>query len=208
MSGIFHSAVRRNGSVFEQDNALVIHTDEIVLMGNHDDSRALLVEAHEQIDYLEAHMRVNIARRLVRYDKIGVIRKGAGKSHTLLLAAGELGGIAIHLVRQPDYVEHERDALLNLVLLRAGDAHGERHVVEHGHLGDQAKILEYYAQPAAKIGYFAAGKGAQILIFDYNFSMRGHFLTHHELEEGAFSGAGRADYKDEFALVYLDIDMV
>ena len=193
MSGIFHSAVRRNGSVFEQDNALVIHTDEIVLMGNHDDSRALLVEAHEQIDYLEAHMRVNIARRLVRYDKIGVIRKGAGKSHALLLAAGELGGIAIHLVRQPDYVEHERDALLNFVLLRAGDTHGERHVVEHGHLGDQAKILEYYAQPAAKIGYFAAGKGAQILIFDYNFSMRGHFLTHHELEEGAFSGASHRD---------------
>ena len=142
MGGIFHLSVSGNASVFKDYHPLVIHAHKAVLMRDHDNRGPLPVEPHKQVDNLHAHSRVNIAGGLVRYNKIRIVREGAGKRHTLLFAAGELIGITARLVGKSDYADNIGHTFAYLLLFCADNAHCKRHVVIDGHLGDEPEILE------------------------------------------------------------------
>src|SRR6059058_361586 len=60
----------------------------------------------------------------------------------LALGAGELGGLALAVLRQPDHLERLGRAPRALVLADARDAHPVGDVVEHRHVREQRVVLE------------------------------------------------------------------
>ena len=86
-----------------------------MLMSYHDNGNAKLVDFVKQVDYFKGKFRVNVACRLVRYDKRRRIYKSPCKGNTLLLAAGKLVRFALCLVCKPHKRQHIRNLSLNLL---------------------------------------------------------------------------------------------
>src|SRR5438105_7052688 len=66
-------------------------------VGDLDDGRPLLVEAPEQLHDLASLVGVEVARRLVGQDDLGVRHHRARHAHELLLAARELARVEVLL---------------------------------------------------------------------------------------------------------------
>ena len=168
----------------------------------------------EGIDLLQQHhdleraRRVKVARRLVGNDDAGVIDKGSCDGDTLLLAAGQLIGQTPALGLEPDELEHVRHTLLDLLLRRADDAHGERDVLIDGLVADEAEILEDDAERAAQIRHGAAAELFNGKAVDERAAGGRAELGREDLDDGGFAGAGRADQEDKFPIVDLHGDAV
>ena len=78
----------------------------------------------------------------------GLRRERAGQRHALLLAAGELVGIAVAELRQLDEAEHLGDARVDLGLRHAGDLQAEGDVLRDRQVGEQRIGLEHHADVA------------------------------------------------------------
>ena len=92
--------------------------------------------------------------------------------------------------------------------LFADTAHRKRDVFVHGHLGDQAEVLENDAHGAAQIRDLAAGQALQIHIVDDNRTGGRLFLAHDQLQKGTFARARRADDEYEFTLSDAERDII
>ncbi len=90
---------------------------------------------------------VQCAGGLVGQDHRGVPRQGPGDGHPLLLAAGELAGQVLPLVRQAHPLQGLRwPARRRSSADDAGIQQGQLHILLHGQLGDQVILLEDEAQ--------------------------------------------------------------
>ena len=192
----------------KDDDSLVKAAHKAVLMGDHYDGRARLVKAHEQVDYLIAHLRVDVARRLVRNDDIGAVGKRPREGNSLLLAARKLLRIVPRLAVKTHEAQHKGHAPADLFLLGADNAHGERHIVKHRHIRYQTEILKDYAELAAEfrdIPFLYCIEHRAV----HGDSARGRdLLTHHELQEGALACARGANNEYELALLNLYVDIL
>src|SRR3954454_5991070 len=81
-------------------------------VGDHDHRRALLIELAEHPHHLFAMSGVEVARRLIGQDQLGLTDQCASDRDALLLAAGQLSRTMLRAVRNPDLVEDSLDALL------------------------------------------------------------------------------------------------
>ena len=70
-------------------------------MGDHGQGHALVCQFFHDLQNLADHLGVQSGGRLVKEDHLRILHQGAGDGHTLLLAAGVLGGIGVLLVLQP-----------------------------------------------------------------------------------------------------------
>ena len=72
-------------------------------MGDHDDRLAELVDAAPQeAEDLRTRAGVEVARRLVGEDHLGIVGQGAGDGHTLHLTAGKLRRTVVQTPAEPD----------------------------------------------------------------------------------------------------------
>ena len=85
-----------------------------------------------------AHLGVERRQRLVEQQQLRLRRQRAGERHALLLAAGELVGIAVAELRQLDDAEHLLDARVDLGLRHAGDLQAEADVLRHRQVRETA----------------------------------------------------------------------
>ena len=204
--------VGRHLAVGQRDDPVVVLAGQLlhqfVLVRDHDHRDVYFVDGFEQLHDVHAEFGVDVAGRLVGNDELGAVGQRAGHRHALLLAAGKFVRQAVHLVLQPDQAEGERHAVLDGLGRDIGHAHGKRHVLVHGHGGDQAEVLEHHAHLAAHIGHFAPAQAGQVLAVDENAALGGLFLHQHQLEEGGFARAGMAEHKDEFAFLDVQADIV
>ena len=194
-------AVGDDPAVVDRDYALTEGFDQLMLVGDHQHGGAALVDLGEKLDDLVAHLRVDIARRLVRDNQSGVVDQRSRQRNTLLLAAGKLGGMVVCLVAESYQLEDVRNALFDGIVLFADTAHREGDVLIDRHLGDQTEILENDAHRAPEIRHLAAAHVLEVHVVDDDRAGGGLFLAHNQLEEGAFARAGSADDKDELTLV-------
>ena len=162
----------------------------------------------EQIDYLVRHLRVDIARRLVRDDDLRVVDERSRESDALLLAAGKLARIDLRLGRKTDEAQRVADALRDFPFLGADDAHGESDVVVDLHLGYEAEILENYAELAAVVRDAPVFHRVEIFAADDDFALGSGLFTHDELEERAFARSRSAQNEHELAVVDLDVKVL
>ena len=106
-------------------------------------------ETGQQVGQLQLQIPLEEAvqggKGLVQQDGPGFRRQDAGQRHTLLLAAGELGGVFLLQALQLEAAE-----LLGGVPLLFGAAAGADaalDVLGHGHVGEQGVLLEEVAYP-------------------------------------------------------------
>ena len=95
------------------DRDAVAHRQRFLLVVGHVDERDadLALDALELELHHVAQLEVQRAERFVEQQRAGVVHQRAGQRDALLLAAGELGGLALGEVGQPDDLEHLVDAL-------------------------------------------------------------------------------------------------
>ena len=96
--------IHSEGGVVLLEHAVVDETDLSgqghglhLVVGDIDEGRARLhVESLKLIAHLQAELGVQVGQRLIHEQHGGLRGQGAGDGHPLLLAAGQLGGIAVH----------------------------------------------------------------------------------------------------------------
>ena len=108
------------------DHLAVLHAGDplggggdVVVVGDHEDRLAALVEAAEQLDHLVPALGVEGARRLVGEQQGRLVGEGPGDGEPLALAAGERARGGLGLVRQAEQVEQVAAAGLGRLALRA-----------------------------------------------------------------------------------------
>ncbi len=143
---VVHQAVAR---VYLHNAPGVHHRDAIaepqrlVDIVTHVQNRTLvgLEQAHEVLLEHPLQVRVQGAEGLVQHEDAGARRQHAGQGHALLLAAGELGRVALSEAAQPEALQ-----LLGHQSLPLGPRHlapdARGNVVGHGEVREQHVVLE------------------------------------------------------------------
>ena len=88
-----------------EDQAVADLPGEADLVGDHDHGHARSSQILHHVEYLADQLRIQSARRFVEEHQLGLHRQRPGDGHPLLLSAGQLGRIAVQLIRQADPVE-------------------------------------------------------------------------------------------------------
>ncbi len=101
------------------------------------------------VAHLDAQLEVQVGQRLVEQKEARLQHERAGDGHALLLAAGELGGVARPEARQVDEVQHLADPALDRRLVDLAQPQAEGDVVEHREVGEQRVVLEDESDVAA-----------------------------------------------------------
>src|SRR5215831_17105671 len=130
-----------NPAVLQVDDAVPVFR---ILFGvrHLNDRGALFVQLREELHDLAPLARVEVARRLVREDQLGLCDYGARDTDELLLTAGQLAWIEILLADHAELVERVRDDRLALRLLHVPVRERDVEVFRDREIVDQMVLLE------------------------------------------------------------------
>ena len=133
MPALASVARERDARPLEIDDAAVEHVDlplrahgALGAVRDHDDGRAVGVDAVEEIHDLARHERVEVAGRLVGEDQLRIAGEHARDGHALLLPAGELRRQMLRARGEADQLERALDALLAVRRRRGRDSAAAR----------------------------------------------------------------------------------
>ena len=104
------------------------------------------------LPHVQAEPGVEVAEGLVQQEAVGLGRQGAGQGDPLLLAAGELVGLASGQVRHLHAGEVRGGQLAPLGARHAAHFRPELHVLPHGHVGPEGVVLEHHGRVAVLDG--------------------------------------------------------
>ena len=134
-----------NLAVFNNNNTSLERTHQIVLVSNHNNSCAGIVNLSQKTYNLVAHFRVNVTRRLVRNNNLRIINKRPCKRNSLLLTARKLIRHRTCLLRKTYKLKNIRHSLTDFLFLSADNTHCKRNIVINRHFRNKAEVLEHYA---------------------------------------------------------------
>ena len=156
---------------------------------------------------LQTQPRVQIGQRLVQKQHARHFHQRAGDSHALLLAAGQLAGLAVQQfldLHQPSRLPGPVQHLLLGQLIRAGQVlQREKDVLQNRHVGIQGVILEH--QPDAAL---FSGKLGHIVLTEENFAGGRLLQPADHIQRGAFAAAGGPQQTDQLAVGNFKIEVV
>ena len=183
------------------DRDAVAHGERLFLIVRHVEERdvKLALEALELELHLLAQLEIERTQRLVEQQDLGSVDQGAGDSDALLLATGQLVGLAPLKAAELHQIEHFHHALANLVLGNLLHLEAVGDVVEDGHVRKQRVALEHGVHVALErllIGHVGAGK--------QNLARRGLLKAGNHAQRRRLARAGRAQNRQELALLHID----
>src|SRR5258705_2740308 len=174
---------------------------DLGVVRGHDQRRAELVDAREELDDLPARHRVEVAGGLVGDEDARPVDERARDRGALLLATGELA----RKVVAPRREANEREGALGLFAHEAsfvtGGDESERHVLGDRLAGQELEVLEHDADLSAEPMDARTRHASHVLAIDDDTTGRRELLTDEESDECRLAGAGCADEKDEVARV-------
>src|SRR6266516_3670958 len=155
--GLARRAEHLLGRSLLEDDAVVEEADacrdiagEAHLVGRDHHCHSAGGELPDHLQHLRDELRVERARDLVEQHQPWLHGQRADDRDPLLLAAGEVVGIRLQLVREPEAVKQRTRLLLGLVAALAEREPGcERDVLEHAHVREEVEGLEDDPDPAA-----------------------------------------------------------
>ena len=114
-----------------------------LVMGDEDEGNAdLLLDALQFTLHLLAQLQVQGAQGLVQQQDVRLVHQGAGDGNTLLLAAGELGDVALFVAFQVHQGKHTVDLLGDDIIRQLFDAQAESDILKNVQMGEQGVALE------------------------------------------------------------------
>src|SRR4051794_21063370 len=193
--------VARQPSAFEGDHALAHLVHHLAVVRDHEDRRAGAVDAIEELHDPYRRVGIEVPGGLVADEQRRMVHDGARDGHALLLAARQLVGRAVHLVRETDHVHHlghlapDRRAALALHLERIGD------VLGRATRRQQLEVLEHAADVAPQLRHLGVLEAREVAAADHDPALRRLDLLQQQLDQRRLARARRADDEHELALL-------
>ena len=128
--------------VEQPDDALGLIGLLLIVRDHHDGRLVFLIERLEDPHHLVAHLRVEVAGRLVGEQDPRPADNRPGDGDALLLAAGQLRRKVMNPGAEPDPVERRLGEPAPLGVRDAAIEQRDLHVVEHAQVADQVEGLE------------------------------------------------------------------
>ena len=141
----------------------VAHGERFFLVVRHVEERdvELTLEALELELHLLAQLEIERTQRLIEQQDLGTVDQGACDGDALLLAAGQLIGLAALKAAELHQIEHLHHALADLVFGDLLHLEAIGHVVEDRHVREQRVALEHGVDVTLKrllVGNVGAGE--------------------------------------------------
>ncbi len=115
-------------------------------MGHAEHGHAVFGQADHGVQHFLDHLGVEGRGGLVKQHDLGGHAQRTGNGHALLLAARQLAGVLVGLVRNAHPRQVVHCALLRLGLAQAARAHRRQHAVLHNRqMREQVELLEHHA---------------------------------------------------------------
>ena len=169
--------------------------------------RPLISQFCQNIHNLRTAAAIKISRRFVRQNDGRVVDERTRNRHTLLLSAGKLVRIRLHLIQQTDFAQHFRRTRQTLLLRHARVTQRERHVFRHGVGGKEVEGLEDIPEGLkAQAGFCLVGEVANVLTVEGIVSFGQIIEQTDDVEQRCFAAAGFAGDGDKFALLNVQAD--
>src|SRR5438128_5802606 len=134
----------------EMDDPPPERVHDLGVVGRHDERRAELLHAREELDDLPARDGVEVASRLVGDENPRAIDERAGDGDALLLAARELAREMPAASREPHERERPVGLLADHTTLVPGDEERERDVLRDRLGREELEVLEHHADEPAE----------------------------------------------------------
>ena len=201
------SAVLVDVSVVHEEDAGAHVAGELHLMGYDQHCHSLLGKLAHDAQDLSHHRGIQCRRGLVEEYDFGIHGQAARNRHPLFLAAGKAGGADVRLFGHADLPE-QRDGLFARLLPALskyldGSVH---HVFQHRHMVKEVEPLEHHAHFPAELVHGIAFR-KDVITLEQDFAACGRIQQVERTQEGALSGARRADNADYFSFLYGAVDV-
>src|SRR5699024_8803149 len=134
--------------------------------------------------------------------------QGPSDTDTLLLPAGQLGGMSPRFVLQPDQLQELPHTGAAGGPVDTGDLQRETDVSGHGPGGQQGEVLVHHAYVATSSTQTCAPKGGEILTGDLARSAVGTFQEVHRTQERALSSTAPAHDPEDLTGANAQVDPV
>jgi hypothetical protein len=209
--------VRRYALVEEAD-AVGDFPGEAHLVGDEQHGQVMLVrQASDHRKHFADQLRIERRGRLIEEKHPWAHRQRAGDCHSLLLAAGELRGVEILLVGQPQHIEQLQRTRLGL-----GSRYTEypqcrlNDIAQHGHVGKQVEALEHHADMVPDLAQMAFRGLERTLAVRFvigqalqrSLAVLKGLECHQDAQHGRFARTGWADQRDLLALPDAKVEVV
>ena len=169
--------------------------------------RPLISQFCQNIHNLRTAAAIKISRRFVRQNDGRVVDERTRNRHTLLLSAGKLVRIRLHLIQQTNFAQHFRRTRQTLLLRHARVTQRERHVFRHGVGGKEVEGLEDIPEGLeAQAGFCLVGEVANVLTVEGIVSFGQIIEQTDDVEQRRLAAAGFAGDGDKFALLNVQAD--
>ena len=165
--------VADDAALVELDDAALHVVHHLAVVGDDDDGGAGLVDPVEQLHDPDRGDRVEVSARLVGQQQRRVVDEGAGDGDALLLAAGELVGVAVELGREADQAQRLRHLLADFGAAGADHLQRVGDVVVDGAVGEELEVLEDGADVAAQLRDFLLRQLADVAAGDLDRAFGG-----------------------------------
>ena len=187
------------------DADAVAHGDRLLLVVGdvHERDADLALEVLELVLHLVAELQGEGAEGCVEQQHLGTVHERPGQGNPLLLAPGQLGGLAVGHGTHLDQVDGPVD---EAPAFGPGDpAHleAEADVVGHRHVGEQGVALEHGVD-----GPLVGRAEAHLLAVDADGPRRREFQAGHHAQGGGLAAARRAEQGEELAVGDGEVDVV
>ena len=160
-----------------------------------------------QLDQLGAHVHaqlgVQVAERLVEQENLRVAHDGAAHGDALALAARQLFRLAVEELADTQDIRRRLHPLVDLGPRRAAQLQGERHVLEHGHVGIERVVLEHHGDVAILRRHVVHQPLA-----DANLARRNVLQTGNHPQGRRLAAPRGTDQHDEFLVLNVEIHAV
>src|SRR5471032_1621151 len=130
-----------HATVEEVNRALRVPGETLVVRDHHD-GRAVVVQLGEELHHLIAVARIEVSRGLVREQHAGLAGEGARDRDALLLTARKLAREMARAMAHADAFERGRDGGLPIGGRHAAIGEGKFHVLEDVEIADEVEALE------------------------------------------------------------------
>ena len=152
-----------------------------------------VVQGADQVGRHPHRDRVQAGERLVVHDDFRVQRDGPRQRHAPRHAAGNFGNAQCGRAAQTHRVElHQHDVADHLVAQIGVLAQRERHVLEHGQVGEQGPELKQHAEPAAQFEELFGVARVHDLTAEAHRARRGRVDTADQAQQGGLAATRAA----------------
>ena len=154
-----------------------------------------LMELGDLSSHLNAQLSVEVGKRFVHKEDLGLTNNGAAERNALSLTTGKSLGLTVEEMLDVEDAGSFLNALVDLGLGGLAELKTESHVIINSHVRIQSVVLEYHGDVAIL--------GSNIvyeLIADVEFAVGNLFETCNHTQGGGLTTTGRTNENDKFLI--------